>query len=80
MNYIGNTIVETFRLVTENAKGNGVFTLSNPDGTVISVQPDGSIQTRPAGTNGPFEQCTISDKGYLYGSSNPAIAYLFARV
>ncbi len=79
MNYIGSTIVETFTLVTENPQGNGVFTLSKPNGKVISIQPDGSEQERPAGTSGPFEWCTISEKGYLYSSSGTT-AYLFARV
>ena len=40
-------------------------TLCNSDGTVLSLNPDGAPpttyhwSTRPAGTNGPFEQAAI---------------------
>ena len=47
--------------VTVNMQSDGVHaTLSNPDGTVVSIQPDGSRQTRPQGTAGPWEVCEIS--------------------
>lgn len=36
---------------TWNANG----TVALPSGEVLSVQPDGSYQTRPAGTAGPYE-------------------------
>ena len=77
--YIGKSLLETFDLITEHPQGNGIFTLSYPNGDVISIQPDGSLQTRPSGTAGPFEWCSISDKGYLYSSSNPSKAFLFAK-
>jgi len=78
MSFIGKSILESFDVVVEHAQSNGTVTLSRSDGLVISVQPDGSLQTRPAGTNGPFEQCSIVDGGYLYSSSG-SVAYLFAR-
>ena len=35
-------------------------------GDVLSVQPDGSFQTRPAGTEGPFERAVIQGTGLVY--------------
>jgi hypothetical protein len=37
----------------------GGYVVTLPDGTVLSVQPDGSYQTRPAGTAGPWEVCQV---------------------
>ncbi len=39
-----------------NPQPDGTVTVSNTDGTVMSIQPDGQEQTRPAGTAGPFEK------------------------
>lgn len=39
---------------TLNTVGGGV-TVSGPDGAVLSVQPGGSYEPRPAGTAGPYE-------------------------
>lgn len=36
------------------------------DGDVLSVQPDGTLQTRPAGTAGPFERAVVSTVGLIY--------------
>ena len=36
------------------------YVVSNVDGTVLSIQPDGSQQSRPKGTAGPYEVCTPS--------------------
>ena len=43
-----------------NDQGNGTFTASLADGTVVSIQPDGSRQTRSAGTAGPYEIFTLN--------------------
>lgn len=51
------------------AQPNGQFTVSLMNGEVLSCQPDGSLQTRPAGTAGPWELCTVNG-GYL--TFNPA--------
>lgn len=39
---------------TRNRVGGGT-TISTADGSVLSVQPDGKFETRPAGTEGPYE-------------------------
>lgn len=40
-------------------------------GDVLSVQPDGSLQTRPKGTAGAWEICTISGITLLYNPLGP---------
>jgi hypothetical protein len=45
-----------------NPQADGTITLSRADGKVMSVQANGSIEWRPAGTAGPFE------KAQVYGS------------
>lgn len=39
---------------------NGGTVLENLDGTIVSIQPDGSVQTRPAGADGGYERCTVN--------------------
>lgn len=61
--------------VTLIAQPNGFFTAIRKDGTVDSVQPDGSLQTRPAGTAGAYELCAVTgntrwycpDGSHVYG-------------
>jgi hypothetical protein len=44
----------------ELAPCDGGYFVTNNDGTILSVQPDGSVSTRPAGTNpGGYETCQI---------------------
>lgn len=42
-----------------NKLTNGQSTLSFPDGTVASCQPDGTMDFRPAGYDGDYEKCDI---------------------
>ena len=66
-----------------NAQPDGTVTVSNVDGTVMSIQPDGSEQTRPAGTAGPFEKATKSANvlTFFAGSDFKAThAYTFGLV
>lgn len=56
----------TIAISTVNDLPNGKHTLSFPDGTVVSVQPDLSIEERPAGADGPFEQCDIDGQVATY--------------
>lgn len=62
-----------FALVNET---NGVLSLQS--GQLISVQPNGAVQTRPAGQVGPWEQGVI-DGGVITYTPDPAsgIAYVF---
>jgi hypothetical protein len=54
-----------------NAQPNGQVTVSYPAGasTVLSIQQDGSIQTRPQGTAGAFELASISGNSLVYAPS-----------
>lgn len=54
--------VEAIHAQQLNDVGGGNFTVTYPSNadTVLSVQPDGSIQTRPHGTAGPYELCRIN--------------------
>lgn len=39
---------------------NGGTVLENQDGTIVSIQPDGSVQDRPAGADGGYERCKVA--------------------
>lgn len=41
-------------------------TLTNPDGTVLSVQPSGQYETRPAGTAGEYEVAEVAGSTRIY--------------
>lgn len=59
---ISTTPILTLRLASQLlAQPDGkTFTVSLPNGEVLSCQPDGSLQTRPAGANGDYELCTVN--------------------
>jgi hypothetical protein len=58
-----------------NPQPNGQVTLEYPDGTVISCQPDGTLQSRPNGTAGAYELCNINGNLVVY---NPVgVPYFF---
>lgn len=71
--------IQTTQVVTQaqlNQTAEPPFvTVSYPIGmtTVLSVQPDGSVQTRPQGTEGPWERATVLANGNLLfsGSGTP---------
>lgn len=58
------------------AVSNGGTVLENLDGTIVSIQPDGRVETRPSGADGGYERCTVNgnvatwkpgDKYYTFG-------------
>jgi hypothetical protein len=63
-----------------NALGDGTYTVSNLDDTVMSVNPQGSVETRPAGTNGAWERCTRLGNVVYYNPIGEAVyAFAFAE-
>ncbi len=46
-------------------------------GDVLSLQPDGAWQTRPKGTAGPFEVCTIDGNIATYNPAGSPFAFRF---
>ena len=49
-----------------NDLGDGMYTASYENGEVLSVQPDGTFQRRPAGTSGAYERATLVPQGLIY--------------
>ena len=54
--------------------GDALVTVTYPAGTttVLSVQPDGRIETRPAGANGPYERAVLKSDRLIYAPVGPA--------
>lgn len=77
---IGNTPLPNLsdlRLVTMQASSrSGCTNIINQDGTVMSVQVNGSVESRPAGTDGDFEQGMINGSWIVYAPFGQA-AYAF---
>lgn len=53
---------------TLNPQAGGLYTLTinGSNGDVLSVQPDGTWQPRPAGTAGPYELCGLNGNSLVY--------------
>ena len=65
------------RVVVVIGGGNGNSRLQLGDGSIISVQPEGTVQTRPAESDGPYEQCKVSGSVVTF-MPVPSVAYIFA--
>jgi hypothetical protein len=74
---VGRETIDSRDIMTANPLPNGKFTLSKEDGEVLSVQPDGRREFRPAGTVGPYEQCSLSgDRAkYYYRDAQGILRY-----
>lgn len=79
---IGNTPLPTLtnlRLASQlkpSASAPGCVNVINQDGTVMSVQEDGTVQTRPAGSDGSFEQGAVNGNFVVFSPFGKA-AYAF---
>jgi hypothetical protein len=60
-------VVRGFQLLPNNTVRYPI--LSDPP-TVLSIQPDGSVDTRPDGKEGSYETFTKTDKGLLFSPLN----------
>lgn len=63
-----------------NPQPNGQVTISNPGETVVSVQPDGSIENRPKGANGAYELCTLNGLTVTYEPVSGGTQFVFSLV
>lgn len=62
----------------QSVSGGGTV-LENPDGSIVSIQPDGSIQNRPAGADGGYERCKVSGNAATFKPAEGKF-YTFAFV
>jgi hypothetical protein len=60
-----------------NRKPDGTVTASLRSGEVVSVQPDGRIETRPAGTEGAWERGTVAGDKIIYNSNGNIYVFAF---
>lgn len=62
------------RLNDADEDGDDLVTVTYPTGstTVLSVQPDGTLETRPAGACGPYELAILRDDRLVYAPLGPA--------
>lgn len=63
-----------------NPQPNGQVTLSNADGTVVSCQPDGTLDTRPKGTAGAYELATRDGLTVTYRPVDGGPEFVFSLV
>jgi hypothetical protein len=57
-----------------NRLDDALVTVTYPAGTttVMSVQPDGTIETRPQGSNGPYERALLGSDRLVFAPIGPA--------
>lgn len=72
-------IVEMVEVTSLNEQPDGTVTVSFTGGSVMSVQPDGTVQVRPAFTHGPYEKA-VRDGNLLIFHPVVGGAYAFAFV
>lgn len=62
----------------KSVSGGGAV-LENPDGTIVSIQPDGRVEDRPAGADGGYERCKVSGNAATFKPADGKY-YTFAFV
>ena len=78
---VGTTPLTNLKLADHlNPQSDGTVTVSFADGSVMSVQADGSIQTRPAGTAGPYECAQLSGNMLVFNPTGQvgSVPHVFA--
>jgi hypothetical protein len=60
-----------------NRKPDGTVTASLASGEVVSIQPDGRTETRPEGTEGPWERGTLAGDKVIYNSAGNIYVFAF---
>lgn len=63
---VGKDTLLSYTPMTLHAQPNGKVTASREDGQVLSVQPDGSHEWRPAGTAAAYELATVRGDKLIY--------------
>lgn len=51
------------------------YVVTNLDGSVLSIQPDGTQQTRPPGTDAIWEQCSVDPNINVLHYSGTGVPY-----
>lgn len=60
-------------------QGDGTVTVSLLSGAVMSVQPDGRVETRPPGTAGAYERATVVGQTVVFCPAGDRVfAFAFA--
>jgi hypothetical protein len=70
----GQPLLSYTVIASLNPQPDGKVTASYQDGTVLSCQPNGTFERRPAGTNGAWECATQTAQGLVYEFDH--VAYL----
>lgn len=66
-------------LTKVNVYDDGATTLDDGHGAVVSCNESGGLETRPAGTRGPWEVCTVQGAVVIY-QPIPTARYVFSLV
>jgi hypothetical protein len=68
-------LFEVVRVQKLNPQPDGTVTVTLESGLVMSVQPDGNVETRPAGSAGQYEKAIQKDNILIF---SPSKSYAFA--
>lgn len=71
-------LINNIKSVNPQPDGSITLTLDNV-GNVLSCQPDGSFQTRPKGTAGPYEKGYVSGNIIAFHPSQKTFMFIFIQ-